>query len=154
GKQLLYGVDTDTQLPLFGQALDDVPSAMPRADEEAVHVPLSGRTACYFLPNFHAALQARPKTKDDAARVLEPSLQLERIFNAVVDPQIIQLPPFLTNESLCLACSDGTFLSLNKFTGKELFRYKVQSSITAAMAQHDTHIYVASEDYHLYAFDV
>ena len=154
GKQLLYSVDKDSQLPVLGQALDGVPSAMPWADEDAVHVPFTGRTSCYFLPNFHAALRARPRTKDDAGQLLVPSPQLERLFNVLIDPQQVQVPPFLTNEFLCLACSDGTFLSLNKFTGKEFFRYKVQGPITAAMAQHDTHAYVASEDNHLYAFDV
>lgn len=158
GKQLLYGVEKDSGLPVYGMALDGIPTTALVADEDAVFVTLGNRVANYFLPNFRVALAAAAKAKE---KLLTPSLQLERLYNQVLDPQQIALPPFLTNEFICLACSDGTFLTLNKFpaekpelSGQEIFRYKLQGPISGGMAQHDTFAYVPCEDYHLYAFDV
>jgi hypothetical protein len=67
----------------------------------------------------------------------------------------IDQAPRLTSDFLVLAANDGTALAMlaGKGGGQEAYRYKTGGPIRGAMGQHDNIIYVASEDYQLYAFD-
>jgi outer membrane protein assembly factor BamB len=163
GKQQLYRMEKDSGLPLFGMPLEGVPSAGLEADDGQVYVPLSDRVIAYAIPPFRLLAKAAEKGAPEVPKgvppraITQPSPQLLREWAYVgIGYQILQ--PIQRTEFVCVAGTNGTFLTLNPFKGdkpstEELYHYRVGGPIRAGMAVWDKYAYVASEDANVYAFD-
>jgi outer membrane protein assembly factor BamB len=159
GQQQVYRLHKASKEPLYGIKLEEVPSAGLLADEDFVYVCMDHRISAYVIPNFQllaefAAREAKAN-KETVRPFLGDSPQPIRHWSKVLVKLQLDQPPRLTSAFLALAANDGTFLTLNagKDGGQEIFRYKTGGAVRGAMGQHDNLIYVASEDYQVYAFD-
>lgn len=160
GKHVVYDVHKDTGLPLFGFKLEGVPAVAPVADEEQVYIVFGSKVTALTIPNFEAIAKAEKRGDQSLVEGLPPRAGLratpqpELAWNYVLVHQQIQQAPLLTPENIGLITTDGTLHSINRIGGLESFKYKVNGPIQGKAAQTRTKVYLGSEDYVLYDFDL
>jgi outer membrane protein assembly factor BamB len=153
GKHVLWGLEPDVKLPVWGMTLEGVPSAGLAADEDQVYVCFDSRVSAFYVPEFRKIYQLQLREETEEAIRRRPSPPLRREWTEVLVPQVFYQTPLVTGEFLVLTATDGTSLALNKFEGVESGRYQVEKKVSAQTAQYHDMAYVASEDAQLYAFD-
>jgi outer membrane protein assembly factor BamB len=153
GKQLLWDVEKDSALPLWGQRIDGIPAAGLSADEQMLYVSMDTRISAYFVPDFRTLFRLRAQQGVEAGKRL-PSPQLRRDWTRFMPPHHFSQPPFVSRDSIGIISDDGTFLVFKRLDGAERYSYQVEKPIAAPAAQHGANVYIASLDYQLYAFDM
>jgi outer membrane protein assembly factor BamB len=154
GKQLLWTVEKDSGLPIWGTTLEGVPSAGPTADDEMLFVCLENRVSGYFVPDFRTLSRLRAKEQAEEARKRAPSPQVRREWTQGLDPLQLAQPAMLAGDNVAVIATNGTFLLLNKLEGHEGYRYQVEKAVAAPAANTRNHAYVGSLDFQLYDFDL
>jgi outer membrane protein assembly factor BamB len=160
GEHLVYKLHANSKEPLLGFDLEEVPSTGLVAAEDFLYVCMDHRVSAYEIPNFRrlAELLARQaKSNNETIRPFAmDSPQPRRDWSKLLVQLSVHLMPRLTDDFVALACTDGTFLTMvaGADGGQEAFRYKTQGAFHGALGQHGTMMYIGSEDYHLYAFDI
>jgi outer membrane protein assembly factor BamB len=155
GKQQLYTVDADSNQPVYGMVLEGAPSAGLIADEDFLYICLSDRAVRYAVPNFRAVFERQERVAQPGKK-LPPSPEVIRTwsFNAYGSP-LLQTP-VIDREMLVLITADGMVLTVNKYEEKPekpVSRFVTEGAIPAAVAFNKSVVYVACEDYFLYALD-
>jgi len=157
GKQTLWSVQRDSNLPEYGFRLDGSPSAGLTADEEMVFICMDSRVSGYIVPDFRRMMQYRAKEEPESipgGSKLKPSPQVRRLWTNVFPEDRFYQPPLdLGGDSIGLAAPNGTFVTVNRHDGVEGWRYQFEKGIVAHAAQHRAIAYIAGEDGYLYAFD-
>jgi hypothetical protein len=154
GAEILYDVQKDGNLPVWGIQLEGVPSAGLAADEEQLYICIEKRVSGYFVPDFRRLQKLRAADDPLPSGQLRPSPQVRREWTNVLAPLQLFQRPLEYKDFLGLVSTDGTFVHVNKFDGKDTFRYQVNKPVQGRIAQYDNFAYLGSDDYTVYALDM
>src|SRR5262249_51253995 len=132
GKQMMYTVEPDSNLPVYGLALEATPSTGLVADPDFLFVCFSDRVVRFAVPRFRAAAKLREVDPKGGAK-LEPSPQLVRQWNYNTFGSTLLQTPLLNVDRLIAVGGEGTVHVIDKFTGDGVSRFKTSGNITAAV---------------------
>jgi len=154
GRQRVFTLDKDSKLPNYGFKLLGAPSTSPVADDDSVFFCIESRVTGYLVPPYPAIDKARAEHKDPESLHLLDHIEYE--WNQVLPGHYFQRPPLLTGGRVALVSTNGTFMSVNRFTGvsSSEFEYQFNKGVSGGMGQHGDMAYIGSDDYTLYAMHI
>ena len=157
GKQLLYTLDPASNLPEYGQQLQNPPTAGLAAAGGFLFVCCGEQLFRFAVPNFRAEAKQLPSGKDAIATPPEPP-QLIRTWSYTTSG-ILSQTPILTRDAVVVATDDGMVFAVKKVnpaddTRADLWlQFKTEGAVSAPAASHNATIFIPCQDYFLYALN-
>ncbi len=179
----LFAVDRRTGALQWMFDPKGAPSARPVADEERLYLatgtgriyvyelPYKGRPAPVLAADQRAEQMPPPTPKPNFAEARRERLASigalstyrapppppnpnipQEVFNYQVVGRL-ELPPVIAGELMILADTNGTFFAMAKEARDVRYQRQASAPLVARMGQFDTMVYVASQDYNVYALD-
>jgi outer membrane protein assembly factor BamB len=103
------------------------------------------------IPPGDYGVPPRPPAVERPQR--ESSLQLDPVWSTITYDVRILTTPVLTEDTVAVVGTDGTFISLNLHNGRERDRYKLSGDVAAPMGQHGKLVYIGTLDHVVYALN-
>jgi outer membrane protein assembly factor BamB len=152
GKQQLYTVESETNKPVYGLALEAVPSAGLVADDDYVFIPFTDRLVRYFVPNYRTVFKEMARVPEAGAKLKEPPQLVRQWSYNTFGGQILQTP-IMQPGFIALVDAQGMIFTVDKEKGETISRFKTEGAIAAPVAYNKANLYIPSQDYMLYGLD-
>ena len=160
----LYGIDRPSGLTHWSMDLPGPPSTAIGMDDTRFFVStLGGGVYAYVLPLSRRAFEEKFSKEGLAGQVVftspDPivnpsSIRVPaKLWNFQTDVPVV-LPPVVLPTSVVFANKIGVIYTFDRNFNKLGDRYYGRASITAPMGQYDNDLYIASQDYNVYNFEL
>jgi outer membrane protein assembly factor BamB len=177
----LYALERATGKQKWKYEMPGSAVAPPTADEYQLYLSLgTGKLYTYLLPSYLEIERAptregkklpRPEFGPDQPPITFSLLEAYRASRTPTPAGVIPEPqpylvfetslvdrleraPLLGRETMLLLGESGLVLGLNKFVGKELYRFPIEAPVTVDPGHAGEMGYLAMQDFILYAFNI
>ncbi len=152
GKQLLYTIEHDSSVPIYGMTLESAPMTAPVADGNWLFACIGTRLVRYAVPNFRIAGAGRT---DGGKMVSSPQLIRQWHFETKGD---LSLTPVINRDYVIATTDAGAVFIVKKSAPadddpEKTAEFKVEGAVVARPASHKQMLYVPGQDYFLYAYN-
>lgn len=154
----VYGIDRKTGIVEFDHEAPGVLSAAPALDDSFGYLCLAdGRVNAYSLPTTDATGAERGGQSTtggvDAYGKVVATSKVTPLWSIQANAAVTE-PPVVFPNDVIFANREGTVQSFLKERSIPVDKFQTNVGIAAPLAKQDNWLYVASEDFNLYAFEV